>query len=126
MAKQLTKLLGEQRNFTRITYTYDADGRVIEKHHHYTGYSIESTTKIVYNDHSDKLEEHEFMTGDPNPPRKVQSGEVSSAPPFPPQESEVRYSYKYDSFGNWTEQSISSPANPNDVSTVTLRAIVYY
>jgi YD repeat-containing protein len=50
----LTELLGEQRNFMRITYTYDDAGRVIEKHHH-TGYSLETTTKITYNDHSDKL-----------------------------------------------------------------------
>jgi YD repeat-containing protein len=124
MAKQLTKLLGEQRNLSRITYTYDADGRLTEKRH-YTGHSMESTTKIAYNDHFDKLEEHEFTTGDPNPPRDVQSGEVSSAARPPSQKSEVRYSYKYDTFGNWTKQAVSSPTSPNEVTTVT-RTIIYY
>jgi YD repeat-containing protein len=123
MAAQLTKLLGEQRNFMRMTYTYDADGRLIEQHQ-YTGYAMEGTTKITYNDHSDKLEEHTFTTGDPNPPRDSQSGEPQSAAP-PTQESHVRYSYKYDTFGNWTEQAISPSTSPND-ATVTRRTIIYY
>jgi YD repeat-containing protein len=123
MAAQLTKLLGEQRNFTRMTYTYDPDGRLIEQHH-YTGYAMEGTTKIVYNDHSDKLEERQFTTGDPNPPRDSQSGEPQSAA-APSQESQVRYSYKYDTFGNWTEQAISSSISPID-ATVTRRTIIYY
>jgi YD repeat-containing protein len=119
----LTALLGEQRNFTRTTFNYDDAGRVIEKHHH-TGYSLETTTKITYNDHSDKLEEHEFTTGDPNPPRDTQPGAASSRPPILP-ESHARYSYKYDNFGNWTEQRISTPSSANDVR-VTRRTIVYY
>ncbi len=86
---------------------------------------MEGTTKITYNDHSDKLEECQFTTGDPNPPRDQQSGEVSSGPPVPPQESQVRYSYKYDPIGNWTEQAISSSTSPND-ATVTRRSIIYY
>jgi len=120
----LTQLLGEQRNFMRLTYVYDADGRLIEQHH-YTGYAMEGTTKIAYNDHSDKLEEHQFTTGDPNPPRDAQSGEASSTPPPPSQESQARYSYKYDNFGNWTEQKISSATSANDVR-VTRRTIIYY
>jgi YD repeat-containing protein len=123
MLPQLTKLLGEQRNFTRMTYTYDIDGRLIEQHH-YIGHSMEHTTKIVYNDHSDKLEERQFTTGDPNPP-KDSPGEASQGPPFPPQGSQVRYSYNYDSFGNWTEQAISSSTSLND-ATVTRRTIIYY
>jgi YD repeat-containing protein len=124
MAAQLTKLLGEQRNLTRITYTYDAGGRLIEKHVH-TGHSMETITKIAYNDYSDKLEERQFTTGNPNPPRDPQSGEASSDAPFPRQESETRYSYKSDNFGNWTEQTTTSSASPNYV-TVTRRRIVNY
>ncbi len=123
MAAQLTKLLGEQRNFMRMTYTYDADGRLIEQHQ-YTGYAMEGTTTITYNDHSDKLEEHTFTTGDPNPPRDSQSSEPQSSGP-PAQESQVRYSYKYDTFGNWTEQAISPFTSPND-ATVTRRTIIFY
>jgi hypothetical protein len=124
ITKGLTELLGEQLNFIRITYGYDADGRLIEKHQ-YTGHSLESTTKISYNDHSDKLEEREFTTGDPNPPRSPQAGEASSDAPLPQRESETQYSYKYDTFGNWTEQTTSSSVNPSYVS-VTRRTIGYY
>jgi YD repeat-containing protein len=123
MLPQLTKLLGEQRNFMRMTYIHDIDGRLIEQHR-YIGHSMEQTTKIVYNNHSDKLEERQFTTGDPNPPRDSQSGEPQSAAP-PSQQSQVRYSYEYDTFGNWTEQAISSSTSPNDV-TVTRRSIIYY
>jgi len=119
----LTQLLGEQRNFTRITFSYDDIGRLIEKHQH-IGHSMETTTMITYNDHSDKLEEHQLTTGDPNPPRDTQSGEISSHPPFPRQESHVQYSYKYDNFGNWTEQRTGSPTSPND-ATVIRRTLIY-
>jgi YD repeat-containing protein len=124
ITRGFTELLGEQRNFMRMTYAYDSDGRLIEQHR-YIGHSMEETTKIVYNDHSDKLEERQFTTGDPNPPRDSQSGEASQGPPFPPQESQVRYSYKYDTFGNWTEQAISSSTSAKD-ATVTRRSIIYY
>jgi YD repeat-containing protein len=120
---QLTKLLGEQRNFMRMTYTYDIDGRLIEQHRN-IGHSMDETTTITYNDHSDKLEEHTFTTGDPNPPRDSQSGEPQTSAP-PTQESRARYSYKYDTFGNWTEQTISSFTSPDD-ATVTRRSIMYY
>jgi YD repeat-containing protein len=120
----LTALLGEQRNFTRTTFTYDDAGQLIEKHHH-TGYSLETTTKITYNDHSDKLEEHETTTGDPNPPGDAQSGQATSRAPFPKQESDVRYVYKYDNFGNWTEQRTNTPTSANDVSIIR-RTIVYF
>jgi YD repeat-containing protein len=124
MAAQLTKILGEQRNFTRITYAYDADGRLIEKHH-YTGYSMEGTTKITYNDHSDKLEERQFTTGDPNPQRSPQPTEVSSRTSPYSRESHVQYSYKYDNFGNWTEQRTGSPTSASDW-TVIRRTLIYF
>ena len=124
LMKGLTALLGEQRNFTRTTFSYDAAGRLIEKNDH-TGYSMKTTTTIAYNEHSDKLEEHITTIGDLNPHRDTQPGEVSSRPPFPNQESGTRYSYKYDNFGNWTEQKISSATSANDVR-VTRRTIVYY
>ena len=124
LAQHLTKLLGEQRNFMRTTYMYDADGRLTQKHTH-MGPSMETIANITYNDHSDKLEEHEITTGDPNPPKDAQSAEASSGAPPISQKSEARYSYKYDTFGNWTEQAISSATSPNDV-TVTRRTIMYY
>jgi len=123
LAMQLTQFLGEQRNFTRTTYRYDANGRLTEKHTH-MGPSMETIANITYNDHDDKLEEHTTTIGGPNPSSDAPSGEVSSGAPLT-EKSQVRYSYKYDSFGNWTEQAISSSTSANDVS-VTRRTIVYY
>jgi hypothetical protein len=124
LAKQLTEFLGEQRNFTRTTYSYDADGRLTEKHT-YIGPSMESIAKITYNDHSDKSEEHTILIGGPNPSRDAQPSEASPGAPPSSQQTEARYSYKYDTFGNWTEQRTSSATSPNDV-TVIRRTIVYY
>ena len=124
LAKQLVEFLGAQRNFTRTTYGYDVDGRLTEKHT-YIGPSMESIARITYNDHSDKSEEQTTTIGDPNDPGKEPSRE-SPPPALPPSHtSETRYSYKYDNFGNWTEQTTTSPASPN-YPTVIRRALIYY
>jgi YD repeat-containing protein len=124
LAKQFAEFLGEQRNFMKVTYSYDADGRLTEKHTH-MGPSMETIAKIAYNDHSDKSEEHTTTINDANPSGGAQSGQASSGAPPSPQKVETRYSYTYDNFGNWTEQRTSSPTCSNDVSVIR-RTIVYY
>jgi YD repeat-containing protein len=124
LAKQFAAFFGEQRNFMRTAYKYDANGRLTQKHT-YMGPSMETVTKIAYNDHSDKSEEQTITIGDPNDPGKEPSRE-SPPPALPPSHtSETRYSYKYDNFGNWTEQTTTSPANPN-YPTVIRRVLTYY
>jgi YD repeat-containing protein len=124
LAKQFAAFFGEQRNFMRTTYKYDGNGRLTEKHT-YMGPSMETVTKIAYNDHSDKSEEQTITIGDPNDPGKEPSSEPPP-PALPPSHtSETRYSYKYDSFDNWTEQVVSSSTGASNVS-VTRRTIVYY
>jgi YD repeat-containing protein len=82
LAKQFAAFFGEQRNFMRTTYKYDANGRLTEKHT-YMGPSMETVTKIAYNDHSDKSEEQTITIGDPNDPGKEPSRE-SPPPALPP------------------------------------------
>jgi YD repeat-containing protein len=72
---------------------------------------MESIAKITYNDHSDKSEEHTILIGGPNPSRDAQPSEASPGAHPSSQQTEARYSYKYDTFGNWTEQTISSPTS---------------
>jgi hypothetical protein len=84
------------------------------------GPSVETIAKITYNDHSDKSDEHSTTISPPDPSQVVQPGA-----PFSAQKVENRYSYKYDKFGNWTEQATSAAASPNDV-TVIRRTIIYY
>jgi YD repeat-containing protein len=123
LARQFTKLLGEQHDFTRTTYKYDAEGRLTEKHAH-LGPSMEIVSKIAYNDHSDKTEEETMTIGDPNPSNDGQPSEVSSGARAS-QESKMRYSYKYDGFGNWTEQRTSSAASADDANVIR-RTLIYY
>jgi hypothetical protein len=66
-----------------------------------------------------------------NPTKNAEGSEIAPTAPasLSPQESEVRYGYQYDSFGNWIEQTISSrssPSEPFTTSTVHHRTITYY
>jgi YD repeat-containing protein len=124
LSRQFTQLLGEQRNLTRTTYRYDADGRLIEKHNH-MGTSVEIISKTAYNEHFDKSEELTVTIGDSITPADQQSGEPSSSTPPPSQKSVTRYSYKYDNLGNWTEQRTASASSAND-ATVIRRTLIYY
>jgi YD repeat-containing protein len=124
LSRQFTQLLGEQRNLTRTTYRYDADGRLIEKHNH-MGPSVEIISKTAYNEHFDKSEELTVTIGDSITLADQQSGEPSSSTPPPSQKSVTRYSYKYDNFGNWTEQRTASASSAND-ATVIRRTLIYY
>jgi len=130
LKKQLIQLLGAQREFSRNSYIYDAEGRVAEKHFR-VGAHQEMITKITYNDNGDKMQEHTTTVGDLNPTKSAEGSEIAPTAPasLSPQESEVRYGYQYDSFGNWIEQTISSrssPSEPFTTSTVHHRTITYY
>jgi YD repeat-containing protein len=131
MKTQFLKLLGDRRSLIRISYIYDDEGRVIEKHER-TGVARERITKIIYNDHGDKMQEIATASGALNPPKNKQS-EVSPGSPERPdlldERSDVRFDYKYDTFGNWVEQTVSSTSGENEsprTSTHSHRTITYY
>jgi YD repeat-containing protein len=108
---EIARFLGDQGLLARATYVYDDQGRVVEKHIHFA--SREQTTRITFNDHGDKAEEFE----------------TTSDPSRPPEQSEARFSYQYDTFGNWTERTVSSPSNTNQSSriwSIERRTIKYY
>jgi hypothetical protein len=115
---------------TRNSYIYDEGGRVIEEQLRF-GTLAEKITRITYNDHGDKMEEHETMSRGSNPVKITEVSDISSTAPDSPSagESDVRYSYQYDSLGNWTEQTISYRSGANEpftISTVHRRTIMYY
>ncbi|MDP9337898.1 MAG: hypothetical protein M3P45_03415 [Acidobacteriota bacterium] len=129
LAKGITKLLGLKREFTRVTYRYDAEGRLVEKRLYVGATFRETITETAYNHHSDKSEERTTIFGD----HILQNGGLDAptavASGTPSQDSLVRYSYKYDTFGNWTEQTLSVQSGPSEHfvgSTVTCRTISYY
>jgi len=74
------------------------------------------------------MEEHATTFGDPSHPKEKPATENSSsasAADSTLQVSELRYSYQYDTFGNWTEQTLTSPSSPDQVSVVR-RSLKYF
>jgi len=41
-------------------------------------------------------------------------------------EQEIRYAYQYDSYGNWTQQTVSLRSTPNETSYDLYRKLTYY
>ncbi len=117
-----------------ISYSYDAQGRVTERHRS-GGVLGEQVTITAYNDHGDKASEREtiVMRPDTGPWSLTEAGAFvpsgSPNPPQPPLSSETQYAYQYDQYGNWTEQTIVSRTQPNEAfrpGTVIRRKLSYY
>ena len=117
-----------------MSYSYDAQGRVTERHRS-GGVLGEQVTVTTYNDHGDKDSEREttVMSADTGPWNLTEAGafipEGKPNPPRPPLTSETQYTYQYDSYGNWTEQSIAGRSQPDEAfrpGTVIRRKVTYY
>ena len=117
-----------------ISYSYDAQGHVTERHRS-GGVLGEQVTVTTYNDHGDKASEREIavMSTDTGPWNLTEAGAFIPAgkpnPPQPPLTSETQYTYQYDRYGNWTEQSIAGRTQPDEAfrpGTVIRRKMTYY
>jgi YD repeat-containing protein len=117
-----------------ISYSYDAQGRVTERHRS-GGVFGEQVTVTTYNDHGDKASEREttVMRPDTGPWNLTEAGAFVPAgkpnPPQPPLSSETQYAYQYDQCGNWTEQTIVSRSQPDEAfrpGSVIRRKLNYY
>jgi hypothetical protein len=118
---------------SQTTYAYDTQGRFIKKLER--NMFFEQTKTIRYNDYGDKIVEHTTFKENLAIPIGVpqsfdeQGNLVPTAAPEPPErsylppDSETRYSYRYDSHGNWTER-IETQADGS--STTTRRELTYY
>jgi YD repeat-containing protein len=125
--------MGEVTN--RISYVYDDKDRIVEKRD-FEGFSQITITTITYNDHGDKTEEIATTRGyldQPGEPEGENEDSPSSnaldSPSMMPAPQIVRFSYQYDSFGNWIEQTVSSPASAHDSGvtlSITHRTIAYF
>jgi YD repeat-containing protein len=122
LQRQLLELLGPQREFGKVTYTYDSEGRVTEKHNNFGPGEI--VTKSVYNHQGDPIEERTTTSGNP-----LDAANASAAPDAMGAESGLVYVYKYDGYGNWTEQAMQSKSHPDGVlqdAGICRRTITYY
>jgi YD repeat-containing protein len=120
LQQQLMKVMGGQDGPTSMAYTYDSQGRVKELHHRIFNEDVHTAT--TYNDHGDKSAEIAQTT-------KIGGDEAEQNTPGLPSYSETVYSYRYDTHGNWTEQTVSSRYTPDgalQTSTVIRRTLTYY
>jgi YD repeat-containing protein len=117
------------------SYSYDAQGRVTERHR--TGGPFgDEVTITKYNDLGDKASERTTTVMNPEVGRvySVTDGGsmVPDGPPQPAQPPtvfETQYSYQYDGYGNWTElttASRSDPSAPFAPGSIRRRKLTYY
>jgi YD repeat-containing protein len=122
---------------TGISYGYDDQGRVIEMHLH--GSWFDKVTKTSYNEHGDKKAEVETTAQNPTFPTGafsmdesgtlVQDDRTAKPTKFPDEifgETKVSYAYEYDSYGNWTQQTVNHSYSIGEASSIFNRKLTYY
>jgi YD repeat-containing protein len=131
------KSLLNGRNGTGISYAYayDAQGRVTEMRQR--NFAADKVTTTSYNEHGDKSLERETITGNSAVPASYsvdengtlipdkRTTEPTESPDWPPREQEVRYAYQYDSYGNWTQQTVNRSYSPEEPYFL-YRKLTYY
>lgn len=118
-----------------ISYVYDENGRVTERHRS-GGVFGEEVTVTTYNDQGDKASERTTTVMNPEVGREYSLTEAGTMipagqpqPAQPPSTYETQYTYQYDSYGNWTEQSSvarSRPDAPWEPGSIVRRKLTYY
>ena len=118
LREHLTNLMGGQAGPYSIVYSYDSQGRQTRLRRRI--FNREQEIETTYNEHGDKASE---IT------RTISVGGSGDEPPGPLEYSEARYTYQYDDYGNWTEQSVSYRSSPDGAfqsSLETRRTLTYY
>lgn len=125
------------RNATGTSYGYDDQGRVTEMR--VRSFMFEKVTTTNYNEHGDKSSEVDVTSDNSNFPFGTavsvdESGTIipdsrGAAPKLPDlffDETKVSYDYQYDSYGNWTEQTVNRSSKLGQASSICHRELTYY
>jgi YD repeat-containing protein len=137
MSKAMKQMMGG-RSGTGTSYSYDSQGRVTEKRE--LNFWFGKVTTISYNQHGDKSAEVEAMTNNSTFPVGVafsmdENGTLTKTNPsakpaeFPEKlfgETKVGYDYQYDSYGNWTQQTVNRSSKLGEASSICNRKLTYY
>jgi hypothetical protein len=121
----LSQLFAPGKPMFATTYRYDQAGRQIERYQLMGGETLQRTTR-EFDEHSNPVHEVEERTsGD------VQAGEFGNLQSVNPKAfgHEARFSYKYDSYTNWTERIVSmryDTTSDFQPSNIERREIRYY
>jgi len=118
-----------------ISYVYDSNGRVTERHRS-GGVFGEEVTITTYNDQGDKASERTTTVMNPEVGREYSLTEAGTMIPAgqpqsaqPPSTYETQFTYQYDSYGNWTEQSSVARSHldaPWEPGSIIRRKLTYY
>jgi YD repeat-containing protein len=134
-AKSMGAFLAGGLHNRAISYIYDDNGRVTERHK--TGGAFgEELTVTTYNEHGDKATERTTTVVNPEVRRVYSLTEAGAMipagqpqPAQPPSTYETQYTYQYDGYGNWTEQTSvmrSRPDAPWEPGSIVHRKLTYY
>lgn len=123
-AAVLKQIFGEA--FSRTSFTYDSQSRVIERTNSMGTMHDERTTYRYVDDHHEPVEETtetrtREATVDGDAAIRYKADTIST--------QHNRFEYRYDTHGNWTEQIISyqnDPAADFQRSNIERRTITYY
>ncbi len=111
---QLTQAMGGHEGFSSIGYTYDAQGRVIERAEQF--FNQVERIETTYNEQGDVAGEKTLST---------EVGEQEQTPQNP----EARFTYHYDQHGNWTEKIASQSTSARgafEPYDTTRRTLTYF
>jgi len=121
----IANLFGPNKVMSSTTYAYDAKGRLVERRT-CTGQLADRRSTFRYDDHDNPIAEASEDSS-----REMQTDEKGNL--HPTKESShkqnVRFEYRYDAQGNWTERIVWSrwESNPNfERSNIERRDITYY
>jgi YD repeat-containing protein len=117
LREKLKKFLGGHEGANSEAYSYDAQGRVTETRRRI--FNHDETIETKYNEQGD--EATQITRSLPGTDEQQQT--------LPAQNSEARYSYRYDEHGNWTEKittNSSSPGAPFETTGTIRRTLTYF
>lgn len=121
----MASLFGPDNVMSSTTYLYDQKGQLLERRTR-MGVLGEDRTTFVYDDNDNPIEEILEHTS-----REIQIDDEGNIQPVKERShiQNVRFEYRYDAQGNWTERVVWSRLEPNpnfQRSNVERREIVYY
>jgi hypothetical protein len=133
MKAAVKRMMGGNRGATSVSYKYDQQGRMIERRSNILG-SRDHVQAMAYNEHGDLVSEKTEMSTDPNAVTGVSTDEMGNIVETrgegpPAMNSESKFEYLYDSFGNWTEKTSYVKTSPEEEFKRTMvmrRTITYY
>ena len=123
-AAVLKEIFGDA--FSRTTYTYDSQGRVIERTNTMGTMRDERTTYRYVDGHDEPVEE---ITETRTREATVDGDSAIRYKPDTVSTQHNRFEYRYDTHGNWTEQIVSGQYDPSadfQRSNVERRTLTYY